>query len=297
MEMWVFHACESDDAIAVHEKLPSSHMFGDLHSVLKSGACLRGAEDHDSYVSLDLRRKTRCRSTIFYATIHSNGGYGPVPRKIVPACPVYVCLSSVPDWSNLRLDPEIISPCDKFPTLMGSQHFNAIEYMNTVVKDIRCALKGLKTLAQDRFWIKIAPLAMSLNIQSQEGVYIASYAAFWYTQALALALQEVSNEWVYAVEVIDFQGISNIRNTNLQLPGVRIVYPSTRDILDFRGCPGNVMPACIVPVDSFAAPWTRKDAVRKDSHFECLAAAVCNNTDVHEHADEPLAPTFVRIKL
>lgn len=291
---WVFHACESDDAAVVHGRLPTTHMFGDLQSVLASGASLHGPDEHDAYVSLDMRQRARCRSTIFHAIIHSNGGYGPVPRKAVPDCPVYVCLSSVPDWSNLRLDPSIVSPCDKFPIRMGSQFFNALEYMNTVTRDVRCALKGLRTLSNEKLWIKIAPLAMSHNIQTHDGVYIASIASFWYTQALALALQqEITSDWVFAVEIIDFQGISNIRDTTLMLPNVRIVYPSTRDILDFRGCPGNVMPSCIVPVDSFVAPWVRKE-LKNERHFDCLASAVCNNTTV---VDDARSPAFVKVKL
>lgn len=285
--MFLFHACCEDDARAVLEKLPLTHMFGDVHSVLETGVCLRGKSEHDALVPREQRSSARSRCVVFNATIDSIGGYGPVARKKTQECPCIVALSSVIDWADVHTEPNLWTEHEGLRIALGSLPFNPVEYMRTVLRDVTLAFKSIQFVAKDKVWLKIAPLAMSPSIQTNEGVYVAQTAALWYIQAIHAALKDLSPTWVHTVELVDFCGLFS--HVQLSIPGIRIIVPSTRDILDFRGCPGNVMPAVIVPVDSFSAPWKRQER-----HYDSLAVAVCNNTDIVRQTKEP---TFVKVLL
>jgi hypothetical protein len=285
--MFLFHTCAEDDVRTVYEKLPLTHMFGDVHSVLETGVCLRGRDEHDSLVARQLRTSARCRCVVFNATIDFIGGYGPVTRKKTQECPCIVALSSVIDWADVHTEPDLWTEHKDLRIAIGSMPFNPVEYMRTVLNDITMAIKAIQFVAKDRVWLKIAPLAMSPSIQTNEGVHVAQTAALWYIQAIHAALKQLSCSWVHTVEIVDFCGLFS--HVQIAIPGVRVIVPSTRDILDFRGCPGNIMPAVIVPVDSFSAPWKRQE-----KHYDSLAVAVCNNTDIVRQTKDP---TFVKVLL
>jgi hypothetical protein len=277
--MWVYYMCDEEAIKTVFAKLPVVHMFGDLYSVLEDGSTI---QDHESYCPKAIRNEARSRSVVFQTDLHSIGGYGPIAKKPVHSQHVLVCLTSVLDWCDT--DGPIFK-LSEIPLYIGSLPFDAYEYMRTIIQDVSLALKSVKNSCSEKVWLKIAPLAMSPSIQTKEGIAMAPVASFWYMQALSIAIgQLVRDSWVHTLEIVDFFGL--LHSMQLNVPKVRIYLPSTRDILDFRGCPPSVLPAVIVPVDSFSSPWKHKTGV-----YDSLATAVCNNTNlVHETHD----PIFVK---
>lgn len=279
--MWIFHVCDEAVVREVVAKLPVTHMFGDLYSVLQDGSLLKDSE-HESYCSKDLRNEARLRSVVFATTITHIGGYGPIARRDVNPHKALVCLCSVFDWYDTQSP---IFTSSEIPLMLGSFPFNAYEYMRILIQDLSLALKAVKNSCSEKVWLKLAPLAMSPTIQTREGIPVAPIASFWYMQALSIAISQcVRDSWVHTLEIVDFFGL--FHSLQINVPKVRIYLPSVRDILDFRGCPSYVLPACIVPVDSFSAPWIQKTSV-----YESLATAVCNNTKI---TDTPESPTFVK---
>jgi hypothetical protein len=268
--------CDDTAVKTLFAKLPVTHMFGDLYSVLEDGSTI---VDHESYLSKSIRNEARSRSIIFQTKIHSIGGYGPIAKKSIQGHSVLVCLTSVLDWCDT--DAPFFKPSE-IPLWIGSLPFDAYEYMRTVITDVSLALKAIKNSCSEKVWLKISPLAMSPSIQTKEGIPVASVAGFWYMQALSIAIgQLVRDSWVHTLEIVDFFGL--FHSLQLNVPKVRIYLPSTRDILDFRGCPSTILPAVIVPVDSFSSPWKHKTSV-----YESLSAAVCNNTNIVETSHDPV---------
>jgi hypothetical protein len=268
--------CEEAFMKELFGKLPVIHMFGDLYSVLEDGTTIT---DHESYCPKALRNAARSRSIIFQTKIHSLGGYGPIPKKTIQGHPVLVCLTSVLDWYDTDAS---FFRASEIPLWIGSLPFDAYEYMRTVITDVSLALKAIKNSCSEKVWLKISPLAMSPSIQTKEGIPVASVAGFWYMQALSIAIgQLVRDSWVHTLEIVDFFGL--FHSMQLNVPKVRIYLPSTRDILDFRGCPNTILPAVIVPVDSFSSPWKHRTSV-----YESLSTAVCNNTNITTDTHEPV---------
>lgn len=277
--MLVYHLSEVDVVRTVFEKLPVVHLFADAYSVLEDGSALKGPDEHNAYLDRKTRRAARTRSVVFETTIRYVGGYGPIPRKRTPDCPVLACFASVPDWCDM--DDGVFTE-SILNLKIGSLPFNAYEYMRIVIEDVCCAFKAIKNSCSDRVWLKIAPLAMGPSIQTKENAYVSPIASFWYAQAISIAINEhVRDSWVHTLEIIDLTGL--LHSLQLNVPKVRVILPSVRDILDFRGCPGNIMPACIVPVDSFSRPWANKTTL-----FDSLATCVCNNTDISKDSHDPV---------
>lgn len=270
----------ADNQDAVEETvslLPVTHSFGDAISVLEDGSTLRGTYEHDTYAPN--RFRARHRSHLFLTSIHHMGGYGPFVRKRASECPVIVCMTCAHDWAVY--DPDLFKACD-IDIKLGSRPFNVVEYARRVIKDFSIALQGIQMMRNgQRVWLKIAPIAMGPSIQTDDGQYVAPVASFWYSHAVATVLGRMVNaDWVHTLEIVDFTGVLWPLQQMLQVPNVRTFFPSVRDILDFRGCPGAVLPAVMIPVDTFSAPWKRSETL-----FDSLAVCVANNTNIVQQRD------------
>ena len=218
--------------------------------------------------------------TIFETSVHYVGGYGPFQRKAIREHPVLVALTSVPDWCGKNLDIDdhvLVNTAPEWPVPVGSRFFHGPNYSRMVYLDFCVAFEALKS-KQHKLWIKIAPLAMGPTITTAEKVNLFPYAAPWYTQGLAMAIQQHANSnWIYAIELIDFTGtLTGLANFLVPPENVQIIVPSNRDILDFTACPTDVIPACIAPVDSFCAPWKKQPATT----FDNIASCIVNNTNI-----------------
>ena len=274
--------CSEIEIESLVKALPITHAFGDEVSILEDSRVLHGQEQHDTYYPRTLRKKTRVHTFVFDTFVNYVGGYGPYQRKAIREHPVIVALTSVPDWSAKDLDIEdsvLVENKPEWPVPIGSRFFHGPNYSRMVYLDFCVAFEGLKSYYKNhKLWIKIAPLAMGPTISTAEKVNIFAYAAPWYTQGLAMAIQHLAkSSWIYAIELIDFTGtLTGLANFLIPPEGVQIIVPSNRDILDFTACPTDVLPACIAPVDSFCGPWKKQPS----TSFENIASCIVNNTNI-----------------
>lgn len=282
-----FTGCTENELKTLIDKLPVSHAFGDELSVLETQEILVGPAAHESYISNHLRKKTRVRTYVCLTTVQYVGGYGPYQRKAIHEHSVLVALVSVPDWSAKGLDIEdhvLVKESPEWPIPVGQRYFHGPNYSRLVYRDFAVAFRGLQEscgplCATHKLWLKISPLAMGPSIMSPEKINLFAFAAPWYTQALAMAIQEYANSsWIHAIELVDFTGtLVGLANFLKQPEGVQIICPSNRDILDFTACPMDVLPACIAPIDSFCAPWKNE---KPRTSFDSLASCIINNTNI-----------------
>jgi len=280
---YVYHTTDVNNVLYLMQKLPVSHLYGDARAVLNDGNILKGIDEHDNYCSREIRNACNTRTTLFDTQVLSYGGYGRIRKVSVKPHRVLMALSSVTDWSipNEFLNDK---PAEFSLQLYDNQYFHVPRFMQQVFRDFSVAFYALQDLtpANQRLWIKIAPLAMGPTIGQ---VFHLAYP--WYSEAVKLVFQKFVNEsWVHTIELIDFHNIYGHLGT---IKNVNIIVPSNRDALDFSGCPENVLPASILPMDSFCAPWLRG----RVTAYESLATCALNNTSV---VDGPLHWTFKKVQ-
>ena len=282
MMAYVYHTTEISTILYLMQKLPISHLYGDMRSVLTTGNILQGIQAHDEYCSREIRKACNTRTIVFDTKVLSYGGYGRIRKVKVPEHRVLLALSSVTDWS-LTNDFLNDKPSEFSLQLYDHQYFHVSRFMQQIFRDLTVALYALRDLTppDKRLWIKIAPLAMGPTIGP---VFQVAYP--WYSEAVKIVFQKLVNQsWVHTIELIDFHHIYGHLGS---IPNVNIIVPSNRDALDFSSCPDDILPASIIPIDGFCAPWLRG----RISAYESLATCALNNTTV---VDGPLNWTFKKV--
>lgn len=271
-----------NDIKDVISKLPVLHTFGDTTSCLQDGTIIAGTENLEKYMPRKMR--VNVRTHIFHCKAHAFGGYGGCSVKKLYENPRNVILSlvAVPDWQTEDIDTFVKDIPDVLTIRVGSQYLWPVNYMSTMVTHFSTMFQALKSEIQKqnkKAYIKITPLAIGPTIQTRNGTRICNVVAPWYTQAVALAINAfVDSTWVDTIEFIDFCNLMSTLKAFLVAPtDVFIVYPSKRDVLDFRSVSDDLVAVSVCPVDSMSAPWKQKETA-----CTSLASAALQNTNVYE---------------
>lgn len=249
----VFDGCSLENQIKFHALLPMRHEFGDVCTVLNDGKVLT-ADEHEAYCPYELRKKCRKRVYVFdKLCVTHTGGYGFHSRKkeVSPFDISAVFLPTI-DFHGQDSAEFILEngPGSEWPKLQHNTLLPHV-YFETLYRDIFYALR----VVQEKFTnvhLKIVPLGYSHGLTTKAGDPLFILWEF-YVLALKLACERVLDaSWVKTVEFVDS---TMTMCPNVQLPGVRIIHFSRRDILNFGAMPDSGTsgrPVILVPVDSFS---------------------------------------------
>jgi hypothetical protein len=271
--------CTAEDQYELLKKLPEAHEFGDGSSqfIINSETVRYDRQQTDTYLDPELRIKTRKRCSLA-SLVASHFGIGAMRRPIEPL-EVLACFLSVPDWQAKDLDVERfflkIDPSKQIGPSIGKYSFDFSSFALSMYEDLVMSFDAIKdTVVNSKLkcHLKIVPLGIGPSIKSRFGDFLGPYIIPVYLIVLQFACNAcLTSDWVHTVEFVDHS--KGYMTPTLDLKGVRILSCISRDAFDFAGLVQDVLPAILLPCDSFCS-LTSKTTSRN------LVSTLANNSNL-----------------
>jgi hypothetical protein len=275
---------KAEDQQLLHSLLPVSHEYGDRSALLKTGVIINGRQEHDAYVSPELRVRTRKRCTLAHVTATHMGSAA--SRILLPGpMNVLTCFCAIPDWHASGLDAEahFLRPVDTqmvFPRI-GPYSFNFTNFIGSMYEDLMMSLMSVRNMfvdsegqliVQRKAHVKIVPLGVGPSIKTRYGEFLGPLLIPCYLIALQFACNSMIDEtWVDTLEFVDHT--YGQLSPNLSIRRIKIMSGVSRDAFDFTNASG--FPVIIAPCDSFSK-------IGGSPHEKTLATTIANNSNLRE---------------
>jgi hypothetical protein len=273
----------------LHALLPIAHEYGDRSAILADGRSLQGRQQHDTYVSPDLRIKTRKRCTIVpLVGLYMGSGISQV--QLETPLNILCCFTAISDWHASGLDAEtfFLRPLDPNDTThrtnmlprIGPYLFNFPEYVRSMYEDLVMSITSVRNVLlvnnffglNKRAHLKIFPLGVGPTIKTRYGEYLGPLLIPSYLLALQYACNLMIDEsWCETLEFVDHT--YGQLSPSVSVRKVRIMSGVSRDAFDFTNTTG--IPTVIAPCDSFCR-------IGGSNNDKTLASTIANNSNLRD---------------